>query len=142
MDGPDIFFGDCNPLRKTTVAIDSQDVHVFTNVSLARAAGLAPAAANMTFSANSVTHLGASDRCPGFFYNSNEFMPGGDSQFHTASTPGIPFKDVSICSAYPGMSHADQDLAGADGRDFRFGRPGQSWSRFGFFDRQHVGRGL
>ena len=47
MDGPDVFFGDGDELGEAAVGVDAENIDLFADVAVARAARLADAAADV-----------------------------------------------------------------------------------------------
>src|SRR5437660_678469 len=102
MHRPDVLFRHRDVLREAAVAIDPDDVDFLADVSLAGAAGLAVAAADVAFSADALADATADDGIAARDDLADEFMAGRDADRNTALAPRVPFVNVPIRAADAG----------------------------------------
>src|SRR5439155_18363060 len=84
MDGPDVFFGHSDVFGETAVGVDSQNIDLFADVSVAGAAGLADAAADVTFGADPLADGGAIDGVADRVNAADELVGGGGAKLDGA----------------------------------------------------------
>src|SRR5262245_46948878 len=114
MDGPDVFFGDSDEFSEAAVGVDAENIDLFADMAVAGAAGLTHAAADVTFGTDALADGGAGDGGADRVDAADEFVAGGDADFHAAAAPGVPFVDVAIGAADAGVGDGDEHVAGAD----------------------------
>lgn len=137
MDRPDVLFGDGDEFGEAAVGVDAENIDLFADVTVAGAAGLTQATADVAFGANALADGGASDGRADGVDPADEFVAGGDANLHAASAPGVPFVDVAIGAADAGVGDGDEHVAGADLGDGRVGLEPEAGFVFEFADGEH-----
>ena len=67
----------------------------------------------------------------------DEFVAGGDADFHAAAAPGVPFINVAVGAADAGVGDGDEHVAGADLRHGRVFLEPEAGLVFEFADGEH-----
>src|SRR5947199_80063 len=107
MNGPDVLFRHGHEFGKAAVGVDAQNIDLFTDVAVARAAGLTNAAADVSFGADPLADGDAVDGGAHGVDPTDEFVARGDADLDAASAPGIPLINVAIGAADAGVRDRD-----------------------------------
>ena len=119
VDGPDVFLGNGDKFGEAAVGIDAENIDLLADMAVPRAAGLAHATADVAFGTDSLADGRAGDGRANGVNTTNEFVAGGDADFHAAAAPGIPFINMTVGPTDAGVRHGNQHVARAN---FRHGR--------------------
>src|SRR5581483_3404025 len=137
MDRPDVFFRHGDELGETAVGVDPQNIDLFADVAVASAAGLADAAADVAFSADALANGCATDGGADCLDAADKFVAGRDAQLDAALAPGVPFVDMTVGAADPGVRYGDEHVAGPDLGSGRIALEPEAGFVFEFADGEH-----
>lgn len=133
---PGINSGYCDLLGESPIAVNSNDLHVSADMSIARAAEIADVADDVTLGGNKVANLDGCDVSPYFHYIPAQLVTDDDRRFDPVSRPRVPIVDVEIGSTNGCGAGLDEDIARSNpwDRNNAIFEP-RSW--FGLDDRPH-----
>ena len=96
-----------------------QNIHLLADMPVARAAGLANAAADVPLGTDPLADRSPRHRAANLHHSADEFMAGRNAHLHAAAAPGVPFVNMAVRAADARMRHRNQRVAGANGRNGR-----------------------
>lgn len=114
VDGPDVFFRHGDEFGEAAVSINAENIDLFTDVAVAGAAGLAHAAADVSFGTDALADTSAGDGGTDGVDAAHKFVAGGYADLDAAAAPGVPFVDMAIGAADAGVGDGDETITGAD----------------------------
>ena len=113
--------------REAAVAVDAEDIDLLADVAVARAAGLAEAAADVPFGADALADRACGrPRCRSAATRPTNSCPVVMPSGIAALAPGVPFVDMPVGAADAGVRDRDQHVARADFGHGRVGTPGEA----------------
>src|SRR5689334_12672848 len=107
---PDVCRGHRDVFGEASIAIDADDLRVWTDMRVAGATQQASTVDNMSFSGDAITFAYVGDEFADLNDVTGEFVSDDDGRFHASLRPRVPVVDVYVGSAHAGAAHANQNF--------------------------------